>query len=134
MKQKNLHQVKQRRVFSEEIRRQVVRDFEENRCTVLQASRELNVCSKTIYEWIGKYNRYLNNNKTLVVQDKSEAYRTQELQKRIKELEAALGRQALENEYLKTLLEVASKELDIDLKKNFATKLLTNSKRKKGLE
>jgi uncharacterized coiled-coil protein SlyX len=58
-----------------------------------------------------------------VVEDKSEAYRSNELQKRIKELEAALGRKQMEIDLLNKVLELAGKEQNIDLKKNFLSRL-----------
>jgi hypothetical protein len=67
----------------------------------------------------------------MVVEDQSEAYRSGELEKRIKELEAALGRKSLELDYYKILMEVAEEELKIDLKKNFGQKASKDSGPKK---
>jgi len=129
--QKNQKVVKrQRRIFSESIRKQTVKDIEEGKCTVKQACNELLVSDVSVYRWIEKYSRYLKKNKVLIVEDKSEAYRTKELERKIKELEAALGRKTLESEYFQGLIDIASKELSIDIKKNFAEKTLTNSKKK----
>jgi len=107
-----------RRIFSESIRKQTVKDIENGRCTVLQASRELHVSDKSIYNWLARYSRYLGSNKVLVVEEKSEAYRTKELEKRIKELEAALGRKQLEMDLLNKIIELADKEYGTDLKKS----------------
>lgn len=122
--------LRQRRVFSESIRRRVTKDIENGKCSVSQASAELNVTPTSIYRWIEKYSRYLKKNRILVVENKSEAYRTKELEKRIKELEAALGRKSLETEYLNSLIEVASNELHLDIKKNFGDKPSGGSKKK----
>jgi transposase len=122
--------LRQRRIFSESVRKGVVKDIETGTCTVVEASLELQVSSVSIYRWIEKYSRYLRKNKIMVVQEKSEAYRTRELEKRIQELEAALGRQSLETTYLHKLIEIASKELSIDIKKKFASQPLLGSKHK----
>lgn len=43
----------------------------------------------------------------------------QELRKRIKELEAALGRKSFEADLYRTIVEKASDEFQVDLKKDF---------------
>jgi transposase len=110
--------LRQQRVFSEEVRKQVVRDIEIGKCSVTQASREISVAISTIYDWIYRYSRYLKNNKVMVVEEKSEAYRTRELEKQIKELEAALGRKQMEIDLLNKVIDLANEEYQADLKKN----------------
>ncbi len=111
------------RYFSEEIRRQTVRDIEDGKCSVTEAGRELGVSVQSVYKWIYKYSRYLVKNKIMVVEDQSESYRTKELEAKIKELEAALGRKSIENDFLKKIIELANEEFGTDLKKNLETKL-----------
>lgn len=124
--------LKQRRVFSEQIRKQTVKDIERGKCTVLQASRELQVSEQSIYNWIYVYSRYLSKNQVMVVEHKSEAYRSKELEQRIKELEAALGRKQLENELLSKIIELANEEYKTDLKKNLSSRHSNGSGLKKG--
>lgn len=119
--------IRQKRFFSEEIRKQVVRDIEKGKCSVIQASRELQVSEKSVYNWLYRYSLYLQKEKVLVVENKSEAYRSNELEKRIKELEAALGRKQMEIDLLNKVIELAGKEQNIDLKKNILNRLLNGS-------
>jgi hypothetical protein len=58
---------------------------------------------------------------------KSEATKSQELQKRLAELERIVGQKQLEIDFLNKLLEIGSKELDFDIKKNFSSKLSNGS-------
>ncbi len=121
---KTLTKIKrQNRIFSEDIRKQVVKDIEKGRCTVTQAKRELSVSYTSIYKWLYKYSVSLQKERVLVVENKSEAYRSNELQKRITELEAALGRKQMEIDLLNKVIELAGKEQHIDLKKNFLNRL-----------
>jgi transposase len=113
----------QHRIFSEDIRKQVVRDIEKGKCTVIEASRELQVSSQSVYNWLSRYSLNLQRQRVIVVENKSEAYRTKELQQRIKELEAALGRKQMEIDLLNKVLEEASKEQQVDLKKNILKRL-----------
>jgi transposase-like protein len=115
--------LKQHRIFSEEVRKQVVRDIERGKCTVIEASRELQVSGPAIYHWLYKYSLYLQKQRLLVVENKSEAMRSKELLKRITELEAALGRKQMEVDLLNKVLELASKEYKLDLKKNILNQL-----------
>jgi len=55
------------------------------------------------------------------VENKSETYRSKELEKQVKELEAALGRKQLEIDFLNKLIEQAGEVFKTDLKKNFST-------------
>ena len=51
----------------------------------------------------------------------SESYKTKELEKRIQELEAALGRKQLEIDFLNKLIDLGKEELGVDLKKKLFT-------------
>lgn len=129
--QKKVSILPQRR-FSEDVKRKVVSDVEAGKSTVRQASREILVSEQTIYRWIYKYSRYLKKNKVMVVEDKSESYRTKELEKRLKEAEAALGRKQMEIDFLNKLIEFADEEFNIDIKKNLSKEPLPGSKPPKG--
>jgi len=120
------------RRFSEEIKKKIVHDIESGSATVLQSSRELLVSEQTIYRWIYKYSRYLKKNRVMVIEDKSEAYRTKELEKRLKEAEAALGRKQMEIDFLNKLIEFANEEFKTDLKKNLSKGPSPGSKSTKG--
>jgi len=117
----------QRRIFSEEIRKQTVRDIELGKCSIIQASRELQVSKRSIYVWVYKYSLYLQKERVLVVENKSESYRSKELEKRISELEAALGRKQMEIDLLNKILDLASEEQNIDIKKNILNRLSNGS-------
>jgi len=110
----------QHRTFSEAIRKQTVKDIEAGKCSVLQASRELSVTPGAVYKWVHLYSRYLSKNKVMVVEEKSEAYRSKELEKRLHDMEAALGRKQMEIDFLNKIIDLANDEYKTDLKKNLA--------------
>ena len=121
-----------KRHFSEEIRRRSVSDIESGKASVKQVSLELLVSETSIYRWIYKYSRYLKKNIVMVVEDKSESYRSKELEKRLKEAEAALGRKQMEIDFLNKLIEFADEEYHIDIKKNLSKGPSPGSKSTKG--
>jgi transposase len=122
-----LKSIQQRRIFSLDVRKSTVKDIESGKCTVLEASRELGVSLTTIYRWLNNYSRYLKSNKILVVQEESELYKSKQLEQRLKELEAIVGRKQMEIDFLNKLIELAGDELGVDLKKNMSNPALRGS-------
>ena len=123
--------IRQRRIFSKELRKEIIRDIEQGKITVSQACREYSVGSTSIYRWIEKFSHNLQLGTVLVMQKKSEANQKEELLKKIKDLEAALGRKQLELEVQEKIIEIASAELGIDIKKKYVTKSFNGSGNKK---
>jgi transposase len=117
----------QRRVFSQEFKKRVVKEIESGQYTVLQASREFDVSFQTVYGWLYRYSRYLQKNKVLVVEEQSEQRKRLELEQQIKDLEAALGRKQIEIDFLNKLIELAGQEYNTDLKKNISKLHLSGS-------
>lgn len=124
--------LRHRRIFSATVKKQVVKDIERGKCTVSEASRELLVSDTSIYNWIYRYSLYLKKNKTLVVEDKSEIYRSKELEKRIHELEAALGRKQMEIDLLEKVIDLANESYSADLKKNLLSRRSNGSESTKA--
>lgn len=118
MEKKN--QIKPQRIFCEELRKQIVRQIELGEFTVLQAVREYGIGGKqTVYNWLYKYSDTLKKGTRMVMEKDSQAKLSTELKNRIKELEAALGRKSLEADLYRIIVEKASDEFRVDLKKSF---------------
>jgi transposase len=114
-------QIRERRVFSEEIKKKAVKDLVGKRTTIKALANEHQISYQSVYSWLYKYSPYHEQKCTLVVQMKSEEIKTSELQKRIAELERVVGQKQLEIDFLNKLFEIGSSELGFDLKKNFST-------------
>jgi transposase len=123
MRQKSTQklEIQERRIFSEELRKKVVKDLVSRRATIKQMVNEHQVSRNTLYQWLYRYSPYHEQKCTLVVQMKSEEARNQDLKARVAELERIVGQKQLEIDFLNKLLEVGSSELGFDLKKNFST-------------
>ena len=65
--------IRTRRIFSEELKRQVVKDIESGRVSISQAALEVGVTVTNVYRWVYRYSRYLKRGKTIVVEDQSES-------------------------------------------------------------
>jgi transposase-like protein len=127
----NIH-LRPKRIFSDDLKKKIVKDIEKGKISVLKASRELNVSYQAVYSWLKKFSPILYPNTTIVVQMESEQYKSKELEKRIAELEAALGRKQLEIDFLNKMIEIADKDLGIDIKKNIVTPVSSGSNKTKG--
>ena len=105
----------------------MVKDIESGKATIAQVCREFSVSDVSVYNWLNKYSKFHKQGAAIIVELKSEAYRSKELEKKIKDLEAALGRKQLEVEFLNKLIETASDDLGIDIKKKHYTRQSTGS-------
>ncbi len=116
-----------RRVFSEEFKKRIVKQIESGQFTVLEASREFEVNSQSVYNWLYRYSRYLQKNKVLIVEEQSEQRKRLDLEQQIKDLQAALGRKQMEIDLLNKVIELAGQEYNTDLKKNISKQHLSGS-------
>jgi transposase len=112
--------LKPRRIFSDNLKKKIVKDIEQGKVNVSGASREYQVSMVSVYRWLKKFSTLLHPSTTLVMQMDSEQYRSKELEKKVTELEAALGRKQMEIDYLNKLIEIAGQDLGKDLKKNIS--------------
>lgn len=113
--------IRKTRRYSEEFKRQLVKDFESGQFSVLELSKLHGVRFQGIYEWIYKYSTFNEKGYRVVEMKESSLRKVKELEKRIKELESVVGRKQIMIDYLEQMMEVAKEELDIDIKKNFST-------------
>lgn len=110
------------RYFSEEARKSIVSDLDANRTTVAEVCRQYEVSKAAVYKWLYAYSPLYQKRLVQVVEHQSESQRRKELEIKVAELERLLGKKEVEAVYLRELIEVASSELGLDLKKNFGTK------------
>jgi len=117
----NLVRIRKTRRFSEELKRNIVKEFEEGSFSVLQLSKLHRVHFQTIYNWIYTYSS--NNDKSIrIVEMKdSSSQKLKELEAKVRELERAVGQKQLYIDYMEKMIEIAKDELGIDIKKNSFT-------------
>jgi transposase-like protein len=115
------------RTFSEDLKKKIVSDLVEGKVAVAAVCREYSVSKTSVYRWISKYSPFAQKGVKIVLQADSEGYRTKELEKRLKEAEAALGRKQMEVDFLEKMIELAREEYGIDVKKNSSTPHSTGS-------
>jgi transposase-like protein len=119
--------LRQRRIFSDTLKKTIVKEIEKGRVNVSGVMREYGISNQTVYRWIKKFSTYLQSSQTIVVEMKSEQYKSRELATKVKELEAVIGRKQMEIDFLEKLIEIADRELKMDLKKSFVRPPLNGS-------
>ena len=112
---------KYNRVFSEDFKKQKVKEILEKRLTVKQVSDLYDVTRTAVYKWVYKYTP-LEKGVKQVIEMESETLKTQALITRVAELERIVGQKQLEIDLLDKTLEIAGLELGYDLKKKYAPK------------
>jgi transposase len=115
------------RTFSEPFKRQKVAEIDSGKSSIAEISRLYGVSLSSIHKWIKQYSLSYKPGIKMVVQLESEAQKTDQLLKRVAELERIVGIKQLELDFANTLIKVSSEELGIDLRKDFFIKHSTDS-------
>lgn len=110
------------RYFSEEFRRQKVREIEQNLSTIAEVSREYQVSDTAIRKWIYKYSSMRQKQQKQVVETESDTRKIKQLKQQLQELEQALGQKQLQLDFQAKLIELAEERYGIDIKKKFGEK------------
>lgn len=130
MPKKPIKRTKQQRHFSEAVRKAIVKEIDAG-LSKAEASRKYEVSLAAIYNWLNRYSTQYTPSVRTIVEDKSEANKVLQLKADLKDAHAELGRAQIQLNFMNLLIETASKELGIDLKKNFDTKSSDSSKTQK---
>lgn len=118
---------RQNRFFSEEFKRQKVKDLDENLMTITELHQEYELSRSSIYNWVYKYSKRFTKGEKQVVQLESEQQKTKQLKIRVAELERIIGQKQMKIDFLEKMIEIGEKELGVDLKKKFVTPPLSGT-------
>jgi transposase len=116
----------ERRRYSEELKRKVVKEFEAGKITQLELSRRYGVRRGAIWDWLQVYGSIRSRKRVVEVVMSDQKEKMEELQK-------ALAEAHLKLRIYDAIIEEANEEYHTDIKKNFGTKALENLKAKKKL-
>lgn len=108
---------RQKRVFSEEVKKRIVKDIDSKITTVSEASRVYEVNQVNIRKWMEKYSTVYKKGVRLVVEMESETKKLLELQAKIAELERIVGQKQVLIDFQAKMIEIAEQEFGIDIKK-----------------
>jgi len=112
---------RQNRYFSEEIKRQKVKDLEKNLVTISELCREYQVSRTSVYRWIYQYSVNRKRQEKQIVEKSSDTRKIKELQDRIKELERVIGQKQLLLDFKDKMIEIAEEMYQVDIKKKLSS-------------
>ncbi len=125
---KSKFKLRELRTFSDSFKRQKVTEIENKQITVLEIVSLYGVSRTAVYNWLHKYSVHQSENTRKVIEMESEAKKTMFYKEQVSELERIVGSKQIEIDYLTKLLEIASVEFGVDIKKKFNTQLYNGSK------
>lgn len=113
--------IKHKRAFSEDFKLRIIREYESGQHSISQIGKNYDITVQNIYRWIYKYSKYNKQSIQIVEFKDSEMNRIKLMEKRIAELERALGQKQMNIDYLEKMIDLAKDEYEIDIKKNSNT-------------
>ena len=114
-------QIRKQRTFSLDFKRMLVAEYESGKFSVRQLSRLHQIKPQSIYNWIYKFSLVNKQGVIMVEKSQSSTQKMKEMEKRIAELERAVGQKQIKIDYLEKMIDIAKEELNIDIKKNSNT-------------
>lgn len=109
------------RKFTEDFKRQVVKEYESGTFSVRQLGRLYGLANQQIYNWIYKFSTFNEKGYRIVESKDSSANKLKEMEERIKELERSIGQKQIKIDFLEKMIDIAKTDLNIDIKKNYDT-------------
>lgn len=113
---------RRKRIFSEDFKKQKVREIERKQTTVAEVSKAYQVRCNNVSKWVEKYGLAHQKGVRLVVEMESETKKLIALQAKIAELERAVGQKQLIIDFQSKMIDLAEQEYGIDIKKNAGSK------------
>jgi len=117
--------VKMRRTFSSEFKKEKVFLIEQGKLKVSEVCKMYEVSYTSVYNWLSKYGKHYSKTERLVVEKISEESKTLELMKKVAELERVVGKQQLQIIYKDAVIQSASELIGDDIEKKFNSQQLT---------
>ena len=107
------------RTFSEDFKKSIIKDIETKKISIKNVSEIYEVSQVAVYKWLWKYSYKYNKGVRMVLELESEGSRSDYLIKKLNTAEQTVGKQQIEIEFLKQVIELCSQELGYDVKKKF---------------
>lgn len=111
---------RQRRHFSENFKKEKVREIEQGRTRVSEISREYEVSNVAVYKWIAKFGKDKDKPERIIVENKSDTKKLLSLEKKVAELERTIGQKQILIDFNDRMIELAEDHYQVDIKKKFS--------------
>ena len=114
----NAKLVRKRRKFSQDFKRQLVKEFEKGQYSVPQLSKLHCIAPKVIYSWIYKFSTFNEKGSRVIEMKESSSKKVKDLEKKVKQLEQIVGQKQIMIDYLEKMIDLAKDRYGMDIKKN----------------
>ena len=111
----------ERRYFSEAFKKEKVDEILSKKTTINELSLLYEIKPPVIYRWLHKYSKVKLSGIKIHYEMETEEQKTLFYKDKVAELERIVGIKQIEIDFLNKLIEIASSELNVDIKKNFTT-------------
>lgn len=118
---KSSFKLHERRYFSEAFKKEKVDEILSKKTTVKELSLIYEINPWVIYRWLHKYSKIKLSGVKIHYEMETEEQKTLFFKDKVAELERIVGMKQIEIDFLNKLIEIASSELNVDIKKNFST-------------
>ena len=118
---KKIRILRKPRRFSEEFKRNIVKEYETGNLSVRQLGKLYGINYQSIYSWIYRYSTLNEKGVRIVEMQDSSDQKLKDLERKVKELERLVGQKQIKIEYLQKMIELTEEDLGIDIKKNADT-------------
>lgn len=105
------------RRFSEQFKRQKVKEILSGRTRVNEICKQYEVSSTAVYRWIKQYGTNCHQGVRMIVETESDTRQLLELKKRNAELERLIGQKQIFIEFQNKMIELAEETYGIEIKK-----------------
>jgi transposase-like protein len=113
---------RRKRRFSDEFKKQKVKELELKQTTVLEVSRAYQVSTKNVYGWLDKFGKSYKKDVRLIVEMESDTKMLLELKAKIAELERVIGQKQLTIDFQAKMIDLAEEVYGVDIKKKLESK------------
>ena len=118
---------RQRRQFSEEFKRNKVKEIEQKIVTIAQVSRQYEVREGSITKWLVKYGSSYMKGVRLIVESESDTALIAALQAKVAELERIIGQKQVLLDFKDKVIEQAEQAYGVDIKKKYSESLCSGT-------
>ena len=127
----NLKKLRKRRVFADEFKQSLVKEFDTGQFSVNELCRLHGIANSAIYRWIYKFSTFNERGYRIIEMKTSSTQKLKELEQQVKDLHGLLGKKQIKIDYLEKLIDIAKEEFDIDIKKKDNTSQSAGSEQTK---
>jgi transposase-like protein len=105
------------RTFSEDFKREKVKELDRNLLTISELCNEYQVSRTSVYRWKEKYSKHYTKGVRMIMEKDSDTRKITELKAKIKELERIIGQKQLQIDFQAKMMEIAEKDHGVEFKK-----------------